>query len=45
MWFKRIAYGMLVRRSERKTPLGRPRSRWVDSIRMDLEYITGGYVD
>jgi hypothetical protein len=25
-----------VRRPERKRPLGRPRRRWVDDIRMDL---------
>ena len=26
-------------------PLGRPRSRWVDNIRMDLQEVGCGYVD
>jgi hypothetical protein len=33
---KRIAYRMLVGKPEGKRPLGRPRRRWVDYIRMDL---------
>ena len=28
-----------------KTPLGRPRVRWVDNIRMDLQEVECGYVD
>jgi hypothetical protein len=32
----RIAYRLLVGRPEEKRPLGRPRRRWVDNIRMDL---------
>jgi hypothetical protein len=31
--------------SERKRPLGRPRRRWVDSIKMDLREIGGDGVD
>jgi hypothetical protein len=31
-----IAYRILVGKPEGKTPLGRPRRRWVDSIKMDL---------
>jgi hypothetical protein len=33
---KRIAYRLLVERPEGKSPLGRPRCRWVENIRMDL---------
>jgi len=30
---------------EGKRPLGRPRRRWVDNIRMDLQEVGCGYVD
>jgi hypothetical protein len=30
------AYRILVGKAEDKRPLGRPRRRWVDSIKMDL---------
>jgi hypothetical protein len=30
------AYNILVGKSERKRPLGRPRRRWKDNIRMNL---------
>ena len=30
---------------EGKRPLGRPRRRWVDNIRMYLQEVGGGYVD
>jgi hypothetical protein len=33
---KRNAYRILVGMPEGKRPLGRPRRRWVDNIRMDL---------
>jgi hypothetical protein len=33
---KRIAYRLLVWKPEGKRPLGRPRRRWVDNIKMDL---------
>jgi hypothetical protein len=36
---KRNAYRILVRKPERKRPLGRQRRRWVDSIKMDLNEI------
>jgi hypothetical protein len=32
---KRNAYGILVGKPERKRPLGRPRRRWVDNIKID----------
>jgi hypothetical protein len=34
---------LLVRKAEGKRPLGRPRRRWVDNIRMDLGEV--GWVD
>jgi hypothetical protein len=33
---KTNAYRLLVGKPEGKRPLGRPRRRWVDNIRMDL---------
>jgi hypothetical protein len=33
---KRNAYRILMRKPEGKKPLGRPRRRWVDSIKIDL---------
>ena len=38
----RNAYRVLVGRPESKRPLGRPRRRWEDNIKMDLRYV--GYV-
>jgi hypothetical protein len=42
---KRNAYRLLVGKPEGKRPLGRPRRRWVDNIRMDLEEVGWGDVD
>jgi hypothetical protein len=36
---KRNAYRILVGKPEGKRPLGRPRHRWVDNIKMDLREI------
>jgi hypothetical protein len=33
---KRNAYRILVGKPEGRRPLGRPRRRWVDTIKMDL---------
>jgi hypothetical protein len=33
---KRNAYRILVGKPEGRRPLGRPRRRWVDNIKMDL---------
>jgi hypothetical protein len=41
----RNAYRLLVGKPERKRPLGRPRRRWVDNIRMDLGEVGWGEVD
>jgi hypothetical protein len=35
----RNAYRILVRTPEGKRPLGRPRCRWVDNIKMDIREI------
>ena len=42
---ERGAYRVLVWKPEGKRPLGRPRRRWVDNIRMDLQEVGCGYVD
>jgi hypothetical protein len=41
----RGAYNILVGRLERRRPLGRPRRRWEDNIKMDIREIGFGYVD
>jgi len=35
-------YRVLVGKPEGKTPLGRPRRRWVDNTRMDLQEVDVG---
>ena len=35
----RNAYRVLVGKPEGKRPLGRPRSRWLDNIKMDLREV------
>jgi hypothetical protein len=42
---KRNTYRLLVGKAEGKKPLGRPRRRWVDNIRMDLLQLGWGDVD
>jgi hypothetical protein len=44
-WAKQNAYRILVGKPEGKRPLGRPRRRWVDNIKMDLREIGWGGVD
>jgi hypothetical protein len=41
----RGAYNILVGRPEGRRPLGRPRCRWEDNIKMDLREIGSGNVD
>jgi len=38
-------YRVLVGKPEGKIPLGRPRRRWVDNIRLDLQGVGCGYMD
>jgi hypothetical protein len=42
---KRNAYRLLLGKPAGKRPLGRPRRRWVDNIRMDLGEVGWGDVD
>jgi hypothetical protein len=42
---KRNAYRILVGKPEGKRPLGRPRRRWVDNIKMDVREIGWGATD
>jgi hypothetical protein len=39
------AYRVLLGKPEGKSPLGRPRHRWVDNIRMDLQEMGCGNVE
>jgi hypothetical protein len=41
---KRNAYRILVRKPEGKRPLGRPRRRWEDNIRIDLKVVWTGFI-
>jgi hypothetical protein len=41
---KRNAYNLLVGNPEGRSPLGRPRRRWLDNIRMDLVEVGWGDV-
>jgi len=38
-------YRVLVGKPERRRPLGRPRRRWVDNIRMNLQEMGCEYMD
>ena len=42
---ERGVYRVLLRKPEGRRPLGRPRRRWVDNIRMDLQEVGCGYMD
>jgi len=42
---ERGAYTVLVGKPEGRRPLGRPRRRWVDNIRMDIQEVGCGYMD
>ena len=41
----RVVHRVLVGRPEGKRPLGRPRRRWGDNIKMDLHEVGGGCED
>ena len=44
MVYRRGVYKVLVEKPEGKRPLGRPRRRWEDNIKMDLQEVgCGGY--
>jgi len=42
---ERGVYSVLVGKPEGRRPLGRPRRRWVDNIRMDRQGMGCGYMD
>ena len=42
---ERGVYSVLVGKPEGRGPLGRPRRRWVDNIRMDLQEVGCRYMD
>ena len=42
---ERVVYRVLLGKPEGRRPLGRPRRRWVDNIRMDLQKMGCGYMD
>jgi hypothetical protein len=42
---KRNMYRLLVGKPQGKRPLGRPRHRWIDNIKMDLLEIGLGVLD
>jgi len=42
---ERGVYRVLVGKPEGRRPLVRPRRRWVDNIRMDLQEVGCGYMD
>jgi hypothetical protein len=42
---EREVYRVLLGKPEGKRPLGRPRLRWVDNIRADLQEMGCGYMD
>jgi hypothetical protein len=45
MWERRSVYRVLMRKPERRRPLGRPRLRWEDNIKMDLQEVGCGSMD
>jgi len=42
---RRGVYRVLVRKPEGKRPLGRPKRRWEDNIKMDLQEVGCGGMD
>ena len=42
---ERGVYRVFLGKQEGKRPLGRPRRRWLDNIRMDLQEVGCGYMD
>jgi hypothetical protein len=42
---ERGLYRVLVGKQEQKGPMGRPRRRWVDNIRMDLQEVGCRYME
>jgi len=45
VWVRRGVYRVLLGKPEGRRPLGRPRRKWVDNVRMDLQEVGCGYMD
>jgi len=46
VWVRRMGvYRVLLGKPEGRRPLGRPRCRWLDNIRMDLQEVGCGCTD
>jgi hypothetical protein len=45
MWEGRVFYRVLVGKPERNRPLGRPRRRWEDTVKADLQEVGCGGMD
>jgi hypothetical protein len=45
MGMRKGAYRVLVRKCEGKRPLGSPKCRWEDNIKMDLQKVRCGNMD
>jgi len=45
MWERRGIHRVLVGKHEGKRPLGRPRCRWEDNIKMNFEEVQCGDMD
>jgi hypothetical protein len=41
MWEERGVHRVLVKKPEGKRPLGKPRRRWEDNIKMDVQEVGG----
>jgi len=41
----RVVYRVLVGKPEERRPIGRPRRRWEDNIKMDLQEVGCGGMD
>jgi len=42
---ERVVYSVLAGKPKGRRPMGRPRRRWADNIRMDLQDVGCGYMD
>ena len=42
---ERVLYRVLMGKPEGRRPLGRPRPRWLDNIRLDMQEVGCGYMD
>ena len=42
---RRVVYRLMVEKPEGKRPLGRPRCRWEDNIKIDLQEVVCGFME